>query len=78
MVDEELEGGASGGGGRLVLVTLKKNQPHGVVTWWKTVLKGDVEIDPTAIQDRWVEPGLSVCQGFARHKETRREKKRNR
>ena len=27
------------GDGHLVVVTLKKVQPHNVITWWKTVLQ---------------------------------------
>ena len=37
---------------RLVSVTLRKKPLAGVTLWWRTVFKGDAEIDPADLQDR--------------------------
>eukprot|EP01052_Picozoa_sp_SAG31_P026260 SAG31_NODE_2367_length_5855_cov_2.719597_4_plen_439_part_00 len=59
--------------GRLVLVTLKKSQPHGVVTWWKTVLAGDPEIDPVRdIPDRKADNGAMAAAWAQAHEEFRK------
>ena len=51
---EESGGVADGEGGtpRVVVVTFKKKVPHGVVHWWKGVIKGDETIDVSAIAGR--------------------------
>ena len=41
-----------GGTPRVVVVTFKKKVPHGVVHWWKGVIKGDETIDVSAIAGR--------------------------
>jgi hypothetical protein len=37
---------------RVIVVNFKKKVPHGVVLWWKGLLKGDATIDVTKIAGR--------------------------
>ena len=37
---------------RVIVVSFKKKVPHGVVLWWKGLLKGDATIDVTKIACR--------------------------
>ena len=37
---------------RVIVVNLKKKVPHGVILWWKGLLKGDATIDVTKIAGR--------------------------
>jgi len=45
---------------RVIVVSFKKKVPHGVVLWWKGLLKGDATIDVTKIAGRKApDPGMA-------------------